>query len=242
MPVLSIGNPVPRYARLAQLLHQRIDKGVWKPGDHLPAIDDLMLEFDVARITVRQAVALLARDGLVNVSRGRGTVVQPRKARGTTLLLETSLAEMAAAYRHDQPTLTLVDESLAEPMHLPADCGKPVAAYRHLRRVHSRDGQAYCVISIYLDETVFQQAPARFRSETIIPVLLELPSAQIARAHQTLRISVADVETARLLGIAVNSAVGEVVRVFHDARDQLMYLAEVTYRAEYVQFQMALKV
>ncbi len=98
------------------------------------------------------------------------------------------------------------------------------------------------MISIHLDETVFQQAPERFRTETIIPVLLELPAVKIARAHQTLRISVADVETARLLGIPVNSAVGEVVRVFHDTRDQLMYLAEITYRAEYVQFQMALKV
>lgn len=242
MPVLSPGNPVPRYARLAQLLHQRIDKGVWKPGDHLPPIDDLMLEFDVARVTVRQAVALLARDGLVNVSRGRGTVVQPRTSRGTTLLLETSLAEMADAYRHDQPTLTMVDETLATPTHLPEGCGAPVAAYRHLRRVHSRQGEAYCVISIHLDETVFRQAPERFRTETIIPVLLELPEVKIGRAHQTLRISVADVETARLLGIPLNSAVGEVVRVFHDAQDQLMYLAEITYRAEYVQFQMALKV
>ena len=242
MPVLSAGNPVPRYARLAQLLHQRIDKGVWKPGDHLPAIDDLMQEFDVARVTVRQAVALLARDGLVNVSRGRGTVVQPRAARGATLVLETSLAEMAQAYRHDQPTLTLLDETLAEPAHLPAGCGTPVPTYRHLRRVHSREGEAYCVISIHLDESVFQQAPERFRTETIIPVLLELPLVKVARAHQTLRISVADVETASLLGIPVNSAVGEVVRVFHDEHDRLMYLAEVTYRAEYVQFQMALKV
>jgi len=242
MPVLSPGNPVPRYARLAQLLHQRIDKGVWKAGDHLPRMEDLMEEFDVARVTVRQAVALLARDGLVNVSRGRGTVVQPRPPRGTTLLLETSLAEMAEAYRNDQPTLTLVDEALAEPVNLPAGCGTLVAVYRHLRRVHSRHGDAYCVISIHLDEAIFQQAPERFRSETIIPVLLELPAVQIARAHQTLRISVADVETASLLGIPLNSAVGEVVRVFHDDQDQVIYIAEITYRAEYLQFQMALTV
>ena len=54
MPVLASGNPVPRYARLAQLLRQRIDKGVWKPGEQLPRLEDLMQEFDVARVTVRQ--------------------------------------------------------------------------------------------------------------------------------------------------------------------------------------------
>ena len=241
MPVLASGNPVPRYARLAQLLRQRIDKGMWKPGDHLPRLEDLMLEFDVARVTVRQAVALLAQDGWVNVSRGRGTVVQARPAQDKTLVLETSLADMADAYRTDKPTLTLIDEQIAEPPALPADCGPPVAAYRHLRRVHAREGEPYCVISIHLDETVFKKAARRFRRETIIPVLLELPEVRIARAHQTLRISVADVETSKLLGVPLNSAVGEVVRVFHDAEGRVMYLAEITYRAEYIRFQMELK-
>ena len=37
------------------------------------------------------------------------------------------------------------------------------------------NGEAYCVISIYLDERVFRMAPRRFRRETVIPVLLELP-------------------------------------------------------------------
>ncbi len=242
MPVLASGNPVPRYARLAQLLRQRIDKGVWKPGDHLPRLEDLMQEFDVARVTVRQAVGLLAQDGLVSVGRGRGTIVQPRPAQDKTLVLETSLADMADAYRTDKPSLTLIDEKIAESPTLPADCGPPVPAYRHLRRVHSRDGQAYCVISIYLDETIFQKAARRFRRETIIPVMLEMPGVRIARAHQTLRISVADVETSRLLGVPLNSAVGEVERVFHDPLGRVMYIAEITYRAEYISFQMELKV
>lgn len=243
MPVLASGNPVPRYARLAQLLRQRIDKGVWKPGQQLPRLEDLMQEFDVARVTVRQAVGLLAQDGWVCISRGRGgTIVQPRPANDKTLLLETSLADMADAYRSDKPTLTLIDEQIAEPPDLPPDCGPPVAAYRHLRRVHSRQGEPYCVISIYLDESVFEKAAQRFRRETIIPVLLETPGVQIARAHQTLRISVADVETSRLLGLPLNSGVGEVVRVFHDTEGRVMYIAEITYRAEYIRFQMELKV
>jgi GntR family transcriptional regulator len=57
-----------------------------------------------------------------------------------------------------------------------------------------------------------------------------------------LRISVADVETSRLLGVPLNSAVGEVVRVFHDTKGRVMYIAEITYRAEYISFQMELKV
>lgn len=242
MTVLDPADPVPRYARLAQLLRQRIEKGQWKPGERLPRLEDLMTEFDVARVTARQAVGILAREGWVDVGRGRGTLVRDRAAAGRTLRLETSLAALAEAYRSDKPTLSLIDERRTEPPQAAREWGTPAAAYRHLRRVHSRDGEPYCVISIHLDEQIFRLAPKRFRKETIIPVLVELPQVKIAHAHQTLRISAADVETARLLGMPVNSAVAEVVRVFRDADQRVVYVAEIAYRADFIRFQMDLKV
>ena len=45
----------------------------------------LLGSLDVARVTARQAVAILAREGWVNVSRGRGTLVQDRAAAGVGL-------------------------------------------------------------------------------------------------------------------------------------------------------------
>lgn len=241
MSILCLDSPVPRYARVAQLLRQRIDKGVWKPGDHLPKLEDLMNEFEIARVTARQAIGLLAQDGLVSVGRGRGTVVQFRPTTDQTLQLQTSLSEMANAYRTDTPTLTLIDEKRNALPRLTPNCGTPVEAYRYIKRVHARDGDAYCVIAVYLDEAVFRKAPMRFRREIIIPVLLELSDVTITRAHQTLRISVADVETSKLLDIPVNSAVGEVVRIFHDTDGKVMYVAEIIYRAEFIRFQMELK-
>ena len=41
----------------------------------------LVEEFGVARVTVRQAVELLARDGLVSPQQGHGTFVTARKLR-----------------------------------------------------------------------------------------------------------------------------------------------------------------
>jgi GntR family transcriptional regulator len=242
MTVLNPADPVPRYARLAQLLRQRIEKQFWRPGERLPRLEDLMAEFNVARVTARQAVGILAREGWVNVSRGRGTLVQERASQGRTLHLQSSLAELAQAYRNDRPTLSLIDERRTEPPPAAQEWGAPVPVYRHLRRVHSRDQEPYCVISIHLDEDIFRLAPRRFRRETIIPVLLELPEVRIANAHQTLRISVADVETAQLLGMPVNSAVAEVMRVFRDPAQRVIYLAEIAYRADFIRFQMDLKV
>lgn len=109
-----------------------------------------------------------------------------------------------------------------------------------MRRVHSRDGERYCVIAIYLDQRIFRMAPSRFRRETVIPVLLDLPRVKVARARQTLAVSSADVEIANLIGIPVNSPVAEVRRVCLDATGTVIYLGEVTYRGDYVRLEMDL--
>ena len=121
-----------------------------------------MREFGVARVTVRQAMELLARDGLVSAERGRGTFVMAQPVRDRGLRLETSLQALADVYRNDTPNLTLIEEAAATPQLFERD-GAPASAYRFMRRIHSRNGETYCVISIFLDERVFRMAPRRFR-------------------------------------------------------------------------------
>ncbi len=233
-------SPVPRYAQLAELFRRRIERGQWPAGTQMPTLEALMSEFGVARVTVRQAVQRLAQEGLVSAQRGRGTfVTAPPPARGG-LRLATTLAAIADMYRNDAPKLTLIEETEAMPRLRPED-GAPAQRYRYLRRVHTRDGVAYCVISIYLDERIFRRAAERFRRHTVIPVLLELPGVVVSRAWQTLVIGAADVEVARLIDVPVNAPVAEVRRVCVDAGGTVIYLGEVTYRGEYIRLEMDLQ-
>src|SRR5437868_7303279 len=117
-------SPVPRYAQLADLLRQRIARGIWMQGQKLPSLEALVREFDVARVTVRQAVDLLARDGLLSPQRGRGTFVTGQPAQDRWPRLETSLHALADVYRDDKPKLTLIEEAAASPSLQPKD-GKP---------------------------------------------------------------------------------------------------------------------
>lgn len=240
MHALFRDSPVPRYAQLADLLRQRIARGVWTQGQQVPTLDELVREFGVARVTVRQAVGLLVRDGMLSAQQGRGTFVTGQPLKDRWLRLETSLHDLADAYRDDKPKLTLIEEAAAVPA-LQARDGHAAARYHFMRRVHSRNGEAYCVISIYLDQRVFRLAPARFRRETVIPVLLDLPTVKIARAHQTLAIATADVEVAGHLNVALNSPVAEVRRICAASDGTVLYLGEVTYRGDYIHFEMDLK-
>lgn len=72
---LSSDNHVPKDAQIADIFRQRIACGVWTQGFRLPANEDLAAEFGVSRVTIRQAVELLARDGMIEAQQGRGTFV-----------------------------------------------------------------------------------------------------------------------------------------------------------------------
>ena len=235
---LFADSPVPRYAQLADVLRGRIARGQWRTGDQVPTLDELTQEFEVARVTVRQAIELLEREGLLSAQQGRGTFVTaaPRGLE-RPLRLQTSLAELAAVYRHDKPRLTLLEEAAAMPALEPAD-GRPARRYHFMRRVHSREDVPYCVISIYLENHVFRMAAPRFRRETVIPVLLDLPHVKISRASQTLTVSAADVEVAGFLGVPVNSPVAEVRRVCVNDQGTVIYLGHVTYRGDFMRIEM----
>jgi GntR family transcriptional regulator len=232
--------PIPRYVQLAELLRQRVAKGYWPAGSVLPSIEELMAEFDVARVTVRQAISLLAGAGLLSPQRGRGTFVTDASPTYRRLRVETTLADLVSMYAGDQPEHATLAEGLAQPVISDED-GKSAPKYYHLRRVHSRQGERYCVISIYIDHRLFRRAPARFRRELALPVLTSLPGLKIAAARQRLTISTADVETSRQLGIPLNAPMAEVRRLLCGPDGTVIYVAEVSYRGDYIHLDMDLK-
>ncbi len=232
--------PVPRYVQLADILRERITRGQWAPGDKLPSLGELVREFDVARVTVRQAIDVLARDGLVSPERGRGTFITPREVAKRRLHTVTTMGELAELYRDSKPELLNLDESSAVPT-LREDEGTPAPEYFFMRRVHALDGEPYCVISIHLDYRIFRKAPARFRKELVIPLLMAMPGVKIARARQRLTIGIADVDEAAHLHVPVNSPIARVRRVFNAPDGTVIYLAEVTYRGDFVRLDMEMK-
>ena len=68
-------SPAPYYQQLYTILRKEIVDGCWTPGDMLPSEKELIDQFEVSRITVRQALEMLVNDGLIYRRRGRGTFV-----------------------------------------------------------------------------------------------------------------------------------------------------------------------
>ena len=131
---------VPLYVQLADLFRQRIVKGVWREGEKLPSLEKLVAEFEVARVTVRQAIERLTRDGLVSPQRGRGTFVTgaPRPTAGSgsrrrcrtwpSCTATPSRRSWSSTSRRACPRLAESDGVAAE-------------RYVYMRRVHAHEGR-----------------------------------------------------------------------------------------------------
>ena len=147
---LSAIDPTPgqsRYGALADALRQRIVVGEWAPGVALPAEQLLASQHGVALGTLRQALALLVEQGLVDRVHGKGTFVRAGLA-GAPMLrffrFEHGQAEVPASRilaRELKPAPAAVATSLG------LDKGEQAL---HLRRLRSLGGVPRLVEDIWL--------------------------------------------------------------------------------------------
>src|SRR5438477_5280919 len=80
-------SPVPVYVQISDAIRAMIHGGELGPDSILPPSKLLCERFGITRMTLRQAYAVLDREGLVDAQRGRGTFVRrPR--------IERSLSQM----------------------------------------------------------------------------------------------------------------------------------------------------
>ena len=75
MELVKTNSPIALYYQLKEILSQRILRNDWGVGERLPTEFELCEEYGVSRITVRQALAGLEKEGLIVRKQGLGTFV-----------------------------------------------------------------------------------------------------------------------------------------------------------------------
>ena len=75
MDTINRQSKLPLYQQLYEMLRGNITRGEWKPGDLIPAESELIEQYGVSRITVRQVLDMLVQEGLIYRQRGRGSFV-----------------------------------------------------------------------------------------------------------------------------------------------------------------------
>jgi GntR family transcriptional regulator len=230
---------VPLYIQVASALRRRIEKGEWQVGQQISTLEELEREFEVARVTVRQAVELLQNEGLVHRQQGRGTFVAEKLQDKHWLRLETTWESLIASIRDNVPIMMKVDDPPRWP-RLDEGEGRRANEYVFLRSVQLKDGAPYALVDLHLDRQIYARHPELFRSRTALPILATLQGVDIKDAHQTLVIGSADPATASLLKVPLGAPTAECHCVVTNRAGVAIYVAEIIYRNDCVKLHIDL--
>jgi len=229
---------VKLYAIVCDRLRRQIRSGQRKSGDRLPSMDALAHEFGVSLITIRHAVAMLEEEGLLERQHGRGTFVAHGPNAREWLPLSTTWSDLMQGYERQRGLLANEVLILKHSQRLPLSPDEAASsvsdAYVFMRRLHLVEGLPYAYTDLYLDEGVFDLDPTGFQYDMVLRVLSRLEQVKLEAAFQTLTIGTADASSATLLGLAVGSPIGELLRTVVRDDGRLIYRGKVTYRGDLV--------
>ncbi len=127
------GRGLPAYERIKSVIRARIREGEWGPGDPIPGESELAASFGVSRLTAHRALRELAREGVIERRRRRGSRVAVRTGRDIVLeipRIERLVAQLGAVHE-----LRLLSRRTLVP---PAEIRDRLELERRRRALHLR--------------------------------------------------------------------------------------------------------
>ena len=229
--------PGKLYVHIAEILRRRIENCEWQIGERIPTINNLAKEFDVAVVTVRQAVELLEQDGILKRRQGKGTYVEKLTSRKQIWLeMDSTWDALVKKWQGIRPKVLKARDNVNE-VPLQEGDGFPVSSYHYMKRLHRAEGVPYALVNIYLDMDIYSRSPKTFDRERVVPNIENLPDISISSAKETLCVGEASAEIADLLDIHLHAPVAEVRRVVRDQKGYVIFVAEAIYRGDVVKLE-----
>lgn len=110
--------PGPIYKKIARDLHLRISNDEFNNGGKMPTQKELAKKYNVAILTIKQALSELAKEGLVSGVRGSGTFVRPYSYSYRMRFLSSLEKEIYAQHRELQTVLIEIKHNIATDLEI----------------------------------------------------------------------------------------------------------------------------
>lgn len=233
MPI-NHDSTIPLYIQLKEHLRIQIETGVYPSGARLPSERDLAEAFQVSRMTARQALQLLAKDGFTSSRVGKGTYVRrPKIAQELGFL--TSFTEdirrrgMAPGSKIIRAALELADDEVAG--QLQVSRGAEIIL---LSRVRLADNEPIAWEICHLNPRLCPGLLERhdFSRESLYQVLREEYGHHLIWADQLISARMPDKHERDVLHLDGKTPVLSLTRVTYADHDQPMEYVRSVYRCD----------
>jgi GntR family transcriptional regulator len=220
-------------------MRRRIETKQWLPGQKISTLVELEREFEVARVTIRQAIDILREEGLLHSQQGRGTFVAEKPVSRYWFKLATSWDVLVESIKDNVPKRIKVDDPPPVPALREGE-GMLASKYVFMRSVQYKEGEPYGVVSLHLADEIYRRAQDAFRQHPALSVLAGLKDIDVRDAHQTVVIGSADPVTADHLRIALGAPIAECRCVVIDGKGIAIYVADIIYRSDAIKLHIDL--
>jgi GntR family transcriptional regulator len=227
---------IPAHAQIEDQLADRIASGELEVGRRLPSERDLAEELGVSRMTVRQALASLARRGQIERGVGRGTFVAARKvehdhsrvAGFTEQMLEAGIEPAAVVVgAEERPATKLIAEALG------IAPGDPMA---RIERVRSGGGVALTLEDSWVPLAPFPDLLSHPLDGSLYALMRDAYGLEPVRAVERLEPVLARPHEAEALGVPEGSPLMLVERVAYAADGTAVEWARDRHRGDRARF------
>ncbi|MSP31402.1 MAG: GntR family transcriptional regulator [Pseudolabrys sp.] len=230
---------VPLYIQVSSVMRQRIESDQWRLGQKIPTLVELEKEFQVARVTVREAIEILHEEGLLHCQQGRGTFVVDKPHSRHWVKLATDWNVLVASIKENVLRRIKVDNPSAFPVLAEGE-GELAPGYVYLRSLQFKNDQPYGLVNVHLANHIYERDPEAFMEHPALCVLVELNDVGVQHAHQTVVIGSANLEQADLLKIALSAPTAECRCIVIDDVGIAIYVADITYRSDAIKLHIDL--
>jgi len=232
---------IPLYSRIRDELRAHIFAGQCRPHDKMPSENELMTRYGVSRITVRQALSELEKEGLLFKVAGKGSYVsKPKPFQGLGRLQGFAEAMSTHGYEVYNRVLSInllpAATPLAKRLSLPDE-----ASVSEIKRVRFLNREPVSVdvsvISSHLGERLARED---LSTRDIFQILENDYDTPLGYADLIIDAALADNRQAELLQVTEGSPLLRIERLTHTRDGVPLVIEYLHYRAD--NFQLHLKI
>jgi GntR family transcriptional regulator len=237
---------MPVYYQIMHTIKGWIISKEFNAGQKLPSENELAEKFGVSRLTVRQAIAQLSREGFINSRRGEGTFVTGDENLINSVSLEFR-GFMDDLFFHQMVKTKIKSVSIdrvtaSAPVKEKLDLTDKESEVIEIRRVQIlRDGVFSYIVNYLPPEIGSRITAEQLYERTLLSILEKDLKIRFTEAIQTIEASFATQDMAKELGIPSGSPVLVAERVMYTTNHKPVEVYQASYRGDLHKFIFRLK-
>ncbi|AKM40721.1 GntR family transcriptional regulator [Burkholderia contaminans] len=229
----------PLYVQIKDTLRARILDGTYAPHSRMPSEHELCAMFDVSRITVRQALGDLQKEGLLFKLHGKGTFVSKPKAFQNVTSLQ-GFAEAMSSMGYEIVNQVRSLRTVKANRHLATKLNVPEgAALVEIHRVRLLNREPVSLEQTWVPEALGKRlAGADLATRDIFLVLENDCGIPLGHADVSIDAILADDEIVDALAVEESSPVLRIERLTHDASGAPIDYETLYFRGDAFQYRL----